>query len=88
MSSSLFSAQPLPDHGASRRRPAIVVRAALALMVAGGLLVTSGCGNKGPLYLPPAAPITEVGPGVPGQDVQPEDSDTVEQNGASADDQP
>lgn len=29
----------------------------------GGTVLLTGCGNKGPLYLPPDAPITEVGTG-------------------------
>ena len=44
----------------------LALRSALRLPVLFGValcgaLLLSGCGNKGPLYLPPDAPITEVG---------------------------
>lgn len=41
-------------------------------VVLSGALLLSGCGNKGPLYLPPDAPITEVGSGEPGTDAEQE----------------
>lgn len=60
-----------------------VVRvSALLGVVLSGALLLSGCGNKGPLYLPPDAPITEVGTGEPGtnteQDQEPEQEHTEE----------
>lgn len=54
-----------------RDRSALHVPAVLLVTLCAAISL-SGCGNKGPLYLPPAAPITEVGPGDAGTEAQQE----------------
>lgn len=44
----------------------------------GGALLFTGCGNKGPLYLPPDAPITEVGAGETSTSTEPPREQTEE----------
>lgn len=52
----------MPHHRPDPRALPSVLRVTILLgVVLGGTLLLPACGNKGPLYLPSDAPITEIG---------------------------